>query len=172
MKINYRNPELITSEPCLFKIWAGNHYYIWKCNSIRPLMASVQKQITKEVEVPKRDSIFYKLVEHCRAKRIAELSIEVIKNYPANILTLLIDEYDNLQAAKKDKKCLNRVFVNHQKYQKWISQEVINNFKIYYTKGKVVGSSTKDKNLRKFLSTKVDAETLEKIFIYIKERYK
>ena len=108
----------------------------------------VETQIAKEIEVPKLDSIFSKLVEFCRDKKVKEISIEILKNYPGNELKLLQDEYDLLQAAKKDKKCLNKEFVNHKSYPRWISQEVINNFKIYYTKGKRVGPACSRKNIR------------------------
>lgn len=179
MKLNYRNPELLLSKtPCIFKMWAGNSYYIWKTQNAKALIQTVvETQIAKEIEVPKLDSIFSKLVEFCRDKKVKEISIEILKNYPGNELKLLQDEYDLLQAAKKDKKCLNKEFVNHKSYPRWISQEVINNFKIYYTKGKNVGSSVKDKNLRKFLNTLVkknelDPPAVEKIYEYIKTRYK
>ena len=179
LKLNYRNIDLVQSKtPCLFKIWAGDRYFIWKSVNVKTLMADVvAKQISKEVEVPKLDSIFLKLVEHCRAKKIQEVTIEILKNYQENELKLLQDEYDLLRASKDDKKCLNKLFVNHESYPRWISQEVINNFKIYYTKGRNVGSSTKDKNLRSFLNKLVKKEqiqkdSIEKIFTYIKERYK
>lgn len=176
--LNYKNPDKISKDQTLFKIWAGTHYYIWKSNNVRPLMENVKEQLTKEIEVPKMDSIFYKLVEHCRARKIYELSIEIIKNYPVDQLALLMDEYNMLQVAKKDKKCLNREFVNHKTYQRWVTQETINNFKIYYTKGKNVGSSVKDKNLLKFLNGIVAKEGMtheewvEKIYNYVRTRYK
>lgn len=173
IKLNFRNIELVQAKtPCLFKIWAGNKYYIWKSNSVRPLMESVtEKQLSKEVEVPKLDSIFKKLVDHLRTAKLSEVTVEVIKNYNDPYL-LLKDEYDMLQAAKKDKKCLNLEFVNHKLYPKWISQEAINNFKIYYTKGKKVGSSDKDKRLLKFLNYRCEKELSEAIYQYVKKNYK
>lgn len=175
--INYRNPDAITKSPCIFKIWAGNHYYIWKTVNIRPLMDHMKDQLSKEIEVPKKESQFYKLVTYCQARKINELSIEVIGNYPDKQLELLMDEYNLLQASKRDKKCLNRIFINHDKYPRWISQDTINNFKAYYTTGKNVGSSVKDKNLRKFLNGIVSREMtheefVEKIYTYVKTRYK
>lgn len=179
LKLNYRNIDLVLSKtPCLFKIWCGDRYFIWKSVNVKPLMTDVvEKQISKEVEVPKLDSIFSKLVEHCRAKKIQEVTIEVLKNYPSNELKLLQDEYDLLRVSKDDKKCLNKEFVNHKLYPRWISQEVQNNFKLYYTKGRNVGTSTKDKNLRGFLNKlakkeQIQSESIEKIFEYIKLRYK
>lgn len=177
ISLNYKNPDKISQEQCIFKIWAGTHYFVWKTNGIRPLMNRVADQITKEMLVPKKDSIFSKLVTHCLVRKITELSIEVIKNYPTDQHALLMDEYNLLQASKKDKKCLNKDFVNHKSYPRWITQESMNNFKIYYTQGKNVGSSIKDKNLRKFLNGIVYKEMtgdefVERIFTYVKTRYK
>ena len=175
--ISYRNPEIITPanrvkpKAVLFKMWVGSKYFIYKSMDVKALMKNLQLQLAKEIEVPKLDSIFRKLTDHCRSSKTFEISIEAIKGY-SEVFNLLCDEYDQLQAAKKDKKCLNTTFVNHQHYPRWVSQEDINNFKIYYTKGKNVGSSAKDKRLTKFLNTWCEKELAEKIYIYVKKNYK
>lgn len=165
------NKDYKHGNPTLFKIWCGKKYYIWKSNSVKALMQKVvESQIQKEIQVPKATSIFYKLSQHCKAKKVDVIVVEVLM--VASPYNILVAEYDMLQASKKDENCLNMTFSNHDTYPRWIPQDDINAFKTYYTKGKKVGSSDKDKRLRKFLSTKVEKDLLDKIVAYVKKNYK
>lgn len=171
LKLTYHNPEKITGEPALFKIWVGKKYYIWKLLNLNTLKKVTAPQIAKEMGLPKSTSIFYKLVMHAISIRAVEISVEIIGTYNDNF-ELLKDEYELLKAAKKDKYCLNQNFINHDKYPSWISQEAINQFKTYYTKGKNVGSSAKDKRLLRFLNTHCEKELTGIIYKYVKDKYK
>ncbi len=180
MNFTYLNHEKKTDFPCIFKIWVGKKYYIFKTIKITPLLANLMKQIDREVQVFREDSALLNLIKEVVSTGAGIVNIEIVKNYPdtdnQHRFKLLVDEYQALQAAKKDKNCLNDKFINHDRYPKWIDQQTINEFKDFYSKGKK-GSSVKDSNLRKYLRKIGQKPMLLDDFVdhvsaYVKERYK
>lgn len=179
MQLHFKNPELKTTEPCIFKMYVGNKYYIWKTLNIGPMVANLVQQIDREVKQFKETSAISKVVQEIIDTKVGVLDIEIVKSYSNDTrLQLLIDERNLLLSAKKDKNCLNLTFSNHDIYPKWMDQQTINEFKEYYTTGKNKGSSVKDKNLRTFLKRiaaknyKSQDDFVEEVFNYIKSRYK
>lgn len=172
IKILLKNPDLLQkhlSDFLLVKIEVGEKYQIWKVQKIKTVTSALPSQLDREVKIPDNKSIFYNMVKYIRRKKITELRVEILKGYQDRY-QLLVDEYELLMNG--DKNLLNEKN-NIDHYPKWIPQDDINRFKVYYTKGKNTGSSAKDKNLNRFLSTlKIDQETKHKIYNYLKTRYK
>lgn len=167
------NPEVLErvySKPLLIKMMVGDRYLFWKVLKISSAL-KITSQIEKELRIPDKKSFFYNMTTWIRKSKIHEIRIEVIGGYD-NKAQLLIDEYNLITENKSDKKLLSKE-PNIKFYPKWVPQDDINVFKKYYTTGKNTGSSNKDKNLRRFLNTlELDTETVDKIYNYMKTRYK
>lgn len=176
MEIQYLNPESKTNKPCIFKLYAKKKYVIVKTMEISPLIANLKEQLAREVRTFKEGSIFSKLVKEIVRTGHTVLGAEIVST-PETRLDLLIEEYNMLKEAKEDKNCLNVSFSNHDYYPRWIDQTTINEFKEYYTKGNRVGSSVKDKKLRRFIRNISQKDMylddfVDKVCSYVKENYK
>lgn len=165
----YTLKEPYGSVTCVFKLWFGGKYFIFKGLKLHSTAESLSIQIHRELVKPKEDSIMFKVIAYIRRARVVTMTVEVIHETDA-IAELLMVEYEQLQKAKKDLNCLNTRFVNNEYYPKWIPQAAINDF----TKQlHGIRMPDKHKNLRRFLSKYTDnPDNLEKIFDYIVDKFR
>lgn len=160
-------PESVT---CVFKLWFGTRYFIFKGLKLYAAAENLSTQIHRERLKPKEDSILFKVIAYINRARVTNMTVESIHETddPVEILKV---EYEQLQKAKKDPNCLNTRFVNNDYYPKWIPQTAINEFN-KQLQGHVTGKGEKVRKLKKFLSkyTK-NNDDLQKIIEYIELRF-
>jgi hypothetical protein len=165
----YTFKEPYQSVTCVFKLWFGSKYFIFKGMKLHSTAENLSIQIHRELNRPKEDSIMFKVIAYIKRARITTMTVELIHETDA-IGELLMVEYEQLQKAKKDLNCLNTRFTNNEYYPKWIPQVAINEF----TK-QLQGNRMPDKhrNLRRFLSKYTKkSDDLEKIFEYIVKNFR
>lgn len=154
---------------CVFKLVFGTKYYIFKGLKIEKTVENLSKQIWKELNNPKEDSILFKVIAYIQKSRVTMMKVELIKESDS-IVDLLMTEYEALQAAKNDVNCLNTRFFNNEYFPNWIPQSAVNEFNRRLQGGKPTDT---DKNLKRFLSRLIEGEeAIEKIVQYVKEHYK
>jgi hypothetical protein len=161
------SPDSVT---CVFKLWFGARYFIFKGLKLHASAENLSTQIHRERLRPKEDSILFKVIAYINRARVTNMTVESIHETddPVEILKV---EYEQLQKAKKDPNCLNTRFVNNDYYPKWIPQTAINEFN-KQLQGHVTGKGEKIRKLKKFLSkyTK-NSDDLQKIIEYIELRF-
>lgn len=156
-------------ETCVFKLFFGTKYFIFKGLRISKTVENLSYQIHKELNNPKEDSILFKVVAYVRKSRTTMMRVELIKESDA-IVDLLWAEYKALQAAKNDVNCLNTRFINNEYFPNWIPQSAVNEFNRRLLGAKPTDT---DKNLKRFLSRHIEGkEVIEKVIQYVKEHYK
>lgn len=157
-----------TSVTCVFKLWFGSKYFIFKGMRMDKTVETLSVQIHREMNNQKDDSILFKAVAYIKRARIVTMTVEIIYETDA-ILDLLTMEYEELQEAKKDPNCLNTRFTNNEYYPKWIPQHIINEF-AKQLQG--VRMPDKHKNLRKYLTKYIKKDSdLDQIMKYILDRF-
>lgn len=176
MEYKHKTPDKLTEQKCLFKLSIGSKYLIFKTLDLKPFLARLSMQLSREIAVLDEKSVFVNLVKEIVRTKCGVLEVEILGNYKES-LDLLIDEYGALKEASKDKNCLNTSFANYNHYPKWVDQTSINNFKEYYTKGKNTGTSVKDKKFRRFIRDISQKDMylddfVNKVCAYVKKNYK
>lgn len=166
------DPELKRRNPtAVFKLVFGttHRYFIFKGLRIYQTAESLSKQINKEINEPKEDSIMFKVVAYIKRARPAIMNVELIfesDSYP----DILMAEYEALQAAKKDPNCLNTRFTNIEYFPHWISHKVAQDYLKWHGGRK---PTNKEKNLRKFLNTQIRGkDAIDAIVDYIKDKWR
>jgi hypothetical protein len=166
----YTYKEVYASVTCVFKLWFGGKYFIFKCMKLHAASENLSAQIHRELSNPKEDSIIFKVVAYVKRARVTTMAVEVIHETDDPVELLKV-EYEQLQKAKDDPNCLNTRFVNNDYYPKWIPQTAINEFN-KQLQGHVTGKGEKIRKLRRFLSKYTKSpEDLQKIMAYIEERF-
>jgi uncharacterized protein YueI len=148
---------------------SGEKYFIFKGLKIANTVENLSTQIHRERLTPKEDSILFKVIAYIRRAKVTSMKVEVISEND-NPVGLLINEYEALQAAKKDVNCLNTRFVNNEYFPNWLPQDAVNEFN-----KRLVGTkpTDSDKKLKRFLKNLIEGdEAIEKIIDYIKKHYK
>lgn len=157
------------SVTCVFKLWFGGKYFIFKGLKLHSAAENLSIQIHRELNKPKEDSILFKVIAYIKRARVVTMTVEIVHETDDPVELLKV-EYEQLQKAKKDPNCLNTRFTNNDYYPKWIPQTAIHEFN-----KQLQGTRMPDKqrNLRRFLSkyTK-DSSDLEKIFEYIVKNFR
>lgn len=154
---------------CVFKLIFGTKYYIFKGLRIEKTVENISRQIWKELNNPKEDSILFKVIAYIQKSRVTIMKVEVIKESDS-IVDLLMTEYEALQAAKNDVNCLNTKFFNNEYFPNWIPQVAVNDFNKLLQGAKPTDT---DKNLKRFLTRLIEGEeAIEKIIEYVKKNYK
>lgn len=166
----YKGPYEGTSS-CVFKLRFGTKYFIFKCLKLNHTAEGLSKQIHRELNIPKEDSILFKVVAYVKRARVTMMEVEVIHDAD-NPVDLLKVEYEQLQKAKKDPNCLNTRFVNNDYYPAWIPQTAINEFNKQLQGHAKTGKGEKMRRLKKFLSKYTKSpDDLEKIMEYIEGKF-
>lgn len=99
--------------PSVYKMWVGDHYFIWKCRAIINSMYHMGGDIERKIRRGCReDYALYKLVSHIASSRAQEIVVEAIIQSQDPLL-LLKTEYDLLVSSETDPKCLNLKFTPH-----------------------------------------------------------
>lgn len=176
MEFYIQNPNSSEHKKCLIKLFVFDKYLIFKTLDLKPFLVRLGAQLSREIAVLDEKSVFVNLVKEIVRTKCGVLEVEILGNYKES-LDLLIDEYDALKEASKDKNCLNTSFANYNHYPKWVDQTSINNFKEYYTKGKNTGTSVKDKKFRRFMRDISQKDMylddfVNKVCAYVKKHYK
>lgn len=154
---------------CVFKLIFGTKYYIFKGLRIEKTVENISRQIWKELNNPKEDSILFKVIAYIQKSRVTIMKVELIKESDS-IVDLLMTEYEALQAAKNDVNCLNTKFFNNEYFPNWIPQVAINDFNKLLHGAKPTDT---DKNLERFLSRRIDdKEVIQAVIEYVKKNYK
>jgi hypothetical protein len=177
MSITSPFPYTIKDDPgsvtCVFKLWFGKKYYIYKALKLHQLLENLSAQIHRERQNVKENSILFEVIKYINKSRVTMMEVEVLKATDEYV-DLLMTEYEALQEAKDDDNCLNLKFVNHEHFPNWMPQVAINEF----TK-RLQGEKMPDKhrNLRRFLNanlpdTKDKADVVEKFFKYVTKHFK
>lgn len=157
------------STTCVFKLWFGTRYFIFKGLKLKNTVENLSTQIHRERRRPKEDSILIKVIAYITKARMTSMVVERIFESDA-IAQVLMVEYEELQKAKKDPNCLNARFTNTEYYPKWVPQVAINEF-TKQLQGPAM--SHKEKNLKKVLSKCIKKQgDVQKIMKYIGERFK
>jgi hypothetical protein len=157
------------SKTCVFKLWFGKKYFIYKALNLHQLLESFSAQIHREKESHKENSILYNVAKYVKKNRVTMMQVEVLKVTDEHV-DLLMTEYEALQDAKDDENCLNMTKVNNEHFPRWVSQAAINEFHKLLQGEKM---PDKQKNLRRHLKANVDdPETMEKIFKYVTTHFK
>lgn len=98
------------STTCVFKLWFGTRYFIWKTKSLHAGINKIAIELDRKLRLGfEPDNFYAPILRYIRSARIGLFRVEVLKETedPAE---LLIFEFKALQAAKDDKKCLNKIF--------------------------------------------------------------
>lgn len=153
----------------VFKLWFGNRYFIFKGLKLKATVEALSAQIHRERLKSKDDSILVNVIAYINKARVTSMTVERLYESDA-IADVLMSEYEALQKAKKDSRCLNARFTNNDYYPKWVPQIAINEF-AKLLQG--AGMTDKERNLRRFLGKYTKKpEYLQKIVEYINERYR
>lgn len=165
----YTYKEEYETGTCVFKLWFGSRYFIFKGLNFKTTVENLSKQIHRERTRPKDDSILTSVIAYINKARVTSMVVEKVCEADA-IAVLLMEEYEALQEAKNDPNCLNTRFTNTDYYPHWVPQVAINEF-TKQLQGPVM--SHKEKNLKRFLSKYIkNQEHLQEIMGYIGERFK
>lgn len=167
------NPDVESRNPTgIFKLkfgLSGEKYFIYKGMKLATTVENLSKQIIREWNHPKDDSILLKVIEYLRRSRVTEMSVEVIKESDDHV-DILLEEYQALQAAKDDTNCLNTRFVNNEYFPQWISQTAINEF---HKRLQGVKEPAHYKNLHRFLSRNIeDPDLAQKVYEYVIKNFR
>lgn len=110
---------------CVFRIWAGEKYFIWKGKSFPDAAYYISETIDRTLRKPecKGSEIVSLLVKEIEDNRHLFVEVEAV-HYASSPFDLLFTEYSMLQDAKGDPNCLNKQFLPH--LPKWIPEVDIN----------------------------------------------
>lgn len=128
--------ENYPNKSCVYKIWAADYFFIWKCQALHNSMYHIGGDIERRVRLgPKPGNIFSKLVDHLVSENISELEVEVIlqSDDPFELLKL---EHETLLLNSGNKKCLNTSFKPH--ISGWIPAGSVQKYNDFLTTKKSV----------------------------------
>ena len=166
----YTFKEPYGSVTCVFKLWFGSKYFIFKGMKLHASAENLSIQIHRELNKPKEDSILFKVVAYVKRARVTTMTVELIHDTDDPVELLKV-EYEQLQDAKDDPNCLNTRFVNNDYYPRWIPQTAINEFN-KQLQGHVTGKGEKIRKLKRFLSKYTNnPDDLQKIIEYIELKF-
>lgn len=103
--------EAYPSETCVFKIWFGQRYFIWKCKALHQAVNNISVEIDRRLRLGLKDGdIYEKIVKYIRKARVAQFEVEVVfkSDNPVDVLKY---EHKALKSAQKDELCLNTIFI-------------------------------------------------------------
>lgn len=113
--------EAYQSNSCIFKMWFGQNYFLWKSKALHQSVNQFAVEIDRRLRLGCKpdDTVYPKIVTYIRRARVSLFEVEVVyeSDNPAEIL---IQEHKLLLAAKKDEKCLNISFTPY--IPKWIPE--------------------------------------------------
>lgn len=118
--------EAYPSETCVFKIWFGQRYFIWKCKALHQAVNNISVEIDRRLRLGIKDGdIYEKIVKYIRKARVSQFEVEMLlkSDDPVEILQY---EHKVLKAAQKDEMCLNTLFVPGS--PKWVPETAINEY--------------------------------------------
>lgn len=130
--------------PCLFKVYFGRKYFIWKGKSLVQSCELLSKSIKSKLGkgAISDEDFLYHVMSHINKTRCIKATVDVISdNYTdgekIDTMAILKDEQMALWEAMDDADCLNN---NIQAYipvnNSWISEATKNKFLIWYEKNK------------------------------------
>lgn len=118
--------EEYPNKSCVYKIWVGDGFFIWKAQSLHNSMYHIGGDMERRIRLgPKPGHLFSKMEEYIISSLATEVEVEVLlqSDDPFELLKL---EYTLLQESKENPTCLNVSFLPCT--PKWISEEIINEY--------------------------------------------
>lgn len=119
-RLRFRSEPL--EKMCVFRLWAGDKYFIWKGKSFPDAAGYISETIDRLLRKPDsagKDTVA-DLVNEIELSRCLYLEVEAV-HYPDTPFDLLVLEHKMLRDATGDPKCVNTVFMPH--LPKWIPEE-------------------------------------------------
>lgn len=116
----YTFKDKYASAACVYKMYFGKKYFIWKGKALKQSVDNCAKEIDRSLRLGCKDNdIFEWVVEWIKKARVQMMEVEVVLA-DNNPLELLKTEYTLLQAGEGDLLCLNLSFEPY--LPSWISQ--------------------------------------------------
>lgn len=114
------------NKSCVYKIWAGDKFYMWKCQALHNSMHHTGGDLERMIRSgPKPGHLFSKLVDHIVAADISELEVEMMLQ-SEDAAELLKYEHNLLKLEEYNPLCLNKSFVPH--IPKWMPAPSIDQY--------------------------------------------
>lgn len=151
-RYQFRKPHPSTS--CIFKMWFGKKYLIWKGKALHQSVNTVSVDLDRRLRLGcDEESVYKHAVAYIRKARIALFEVEVVfaSDEPVELLRR---EYELLKEGSQDPDCLNTSF--DPLLPKWITADHIekyDNWKKLLTQKKTKLKKNATKNT-KALSTR------------------
>lgn len=128
-----------TSASCVYKLWFGKKYFIWKAKALFQSVDTMSVDIDRRLRNGMKEGDMYTLViAHIKRARVTQMEAEAIV-FNDNPEELLIAEYEALKAAKGDPDCLNMGFYPY--LPKWIPESAVKVLEEYIHKKRLAAKS-------------------------------
>lgn len=153
--------EDYTSASCVYKLWFGKKFFIWKAKALFQSLDTVSVDIDRRLRNGMKQGDMYTLViSHIQRARVTQMEAEVVL-YSDNPEELLIAEYEALKAAKGNPDCLNMGFYPY--IPKWIPEAAVKALEQYIRKKQLAAKSRpRKKGGTKRRSTRTSATAAKK----------
>lgn len=118
--------ESYPSETCVFKIWFGQRYFIWKAKALHQSVNNISQEIDRRLRLGlKEGDIYEKIVKYIRKARVSQFEVEMVFSSD-NPVEILKYEHKVLKEAMKDDMCLNTLFVPGA--PKWVPETAVEEY--------------------------------------------
>lgn len=122
----YQAPSNEPSAPCVFKLWFGKKFLIWKAKALMQSLDQVAAEVDRGIRLgPREGNAFAKAAEYARKGRITIFTVEIMLSSDKPV-ALLRSEYLLLKKHFNSDDCLNVMPEPH--IPKWIPQEDVLSF--------------------------------------------
>ena len=111
---------------CVFKVWFGKKFFIWKAKALHQSVNNMSIEIDRRLRLGTKDGdIYEKIVKYIRKARVSQFDVEMLLAND-NPVELLEYEYKELKKAEKNEDCLNISFA--PVCPKWIPETACTEF--------------------------------------------